>query len=198
MKAVLQRVKSASVTVDNQLISSIGRGILVFAGVGKEDTEKDVDSMAAKILKAKLWPDETNPNASWKRNVQDIEGEVLCVSQFTLYGHLKKGNKPDFHNAADVETARRLYDRFVQKVGDLYKAERVKNGVFQAMMEVELKNDGPVGVDFRSEDGAVTIEITTDMPKSESSKSNGKTLKTQTDANGQKYVEFELPASLLE
>lgn len=77
------------------------------------------------------------------------------VSQFTLYGHIKKGNKPDFHAAADVETARRLYDRFVQKVSDLYKAERVKNGVFQAMMEVELKNDGPVGVDFRSEDGAV-------------------------------------------
>lgn len=77
------------------------------------------------------------------------------VSQFTLYGHIKKGNKPDFHAAADVETARHLYDRFVQKVSDLYKPERVKNGVFQAMMEVELKNDGPVGVDFRSEDGAV-------------------------------------------
>jgi D-tyrosyl-tRNA(Tyr) deacylase len=159
MKAVLQRVKSASVTVDNQLISSIGRGILVFAGVGKDDTEKDVDSMAAKVLKAKLFPDETNANSAWKRNVQDIEGEVLCVSQFTLYGHIKKGNKPDFHNAADVETARRLYDRFVAKVQDLYKAERVKNGVFQAMMEVELKNDGPVGVDYRSADEAVGLTL---------------------------------------
>ncbi|PCG90932.1 D-tyrosyl-tRNA(Tyr) deacylase [Penicillium occitanis (nom. inval.)] len=198
MKAVLQRVKSASVTIDNQLISSIGQGVLVFAGVGREDTEKDVDIMAARVLKAKLWPDEANAKTSWKRNVQDIEGEVLCVSQFTLYGHIKKGNKPDFHAAADVETARRLYDRFVQKVSDLYKAERVKNGVFQAMMEVELKNDGPVGVDFRSEDGAVTIEITTDLPKSESSKDKGKTVKTQTDADGRKYVEFELPASLLE
>ncbi|EED18815.1 aminoacyl-tRNA hydrolase, putative [Talaromyces stipitatus ATCC 10500] len=186
MKAVLQRVKSASVTVDNQLISSIGQGILVFAGVGREDTEKDVDIMASRVLKAKLWPDETNPKAAWKRNVQDIEGEVLCVSQFTLYGHIKK-NKPDFHNAADVETARRLYDRFVQKVSDLYKTERVKNGVFQAMMEVELKNDGPV-----------TIEITTDVPKSESSKDQGETVKTQTGPDGRKYVEFELPASLLE
>ncbi|EEA24986.1 aminoacyl-tRNA hydrolase, putative [Talaromyces marneffei ATCC 18224] len=154
MKAVLQRVKSASVTVDNQLISSIGQGILVFAGVGKEDTEKDVDILAARVLKAKLWPDETNSKTSWKRNVQDIGGEVLCVSQFTLYGHIKKGNKPDFHAAADPETARRLYDRFVQKVGELYKSERVKNGVFQAMMEVELKNDGPVGLYFRSEHGS--------------------------------------------
>jgi D-tyrosyl-tRNA(Tyr) deacylase len=81
------------------------------------------------------------------------------VSQFTLYGHIKKGNKPDFHNAADVETARRLYDRFVAKVQDLYKAERVKNGVFQAMMEVELKNDGPVGVDYRSADEAVGLTL---------------------------------------
>lgn len=150
--------------------------------------------MAAKVLKAKLWPDEANPDASvcCTRDARDpyrttdmSQVEAKCaryrrrsimwlvflpidlsgrhfyllpseiVSQFTLYGHIKKGNKPDFHNAADVETARRLYDRFVQKVGDLYKADRVKNGVFQAMMEVELKNDGPVGVDFRSEDGAV-------------------------------------------
>lgn len=79
------------------------------------------------------------------------------MSQFTLYGHVKKGNKPDFHNAADVETARRLYDLFYNKVAELYKPERVKNGVFQAMMEVELKNDGPVGVDYRSEDGAVGL-----------------------------------------
>lgn len=187
MKAVLQRVKSASVTIDNKLISSIGRGILVFAGIGRETTEKDVDVMAARVVKAKLWPDESNPNSSWKRNVQEIEGEILCVSQFTLYGHIKKGNKPDFHNAADIDTARRLYDRFVQKVCDLYKAERVKNGVFQAMMEVELKNDGPV-----------TIEITTDMPKSDSSNGKGQTVKTQTDSDGRRYVEFELPAELLD
>lgn len=96
----------------------------------------------------------------WKKNVQDIEGEVLCgmsygpvcdpgfllrpVSQFTLYGNLKKGNKPDFHDASDATTARRLYEYFFQRLGEAYKAERVKDGVFQAMMEVELKNDGPV------------------------------------------------------
>lgn len=143
--------------------------------------------MAARVLKAKLWPDETNAKTSvccpaarkeihltfpvetecsgyrrrspmWfvnSRLPSNTQALTDLVSQFTLYGHIKKGNKPDFHAAADVETARRLYDRFVKKVSDLYKAERVKNGVFQAMMEVELKNDGPVGVDFRSEDGAV-------------------------------------------
>ena len=79
------------------------------------------------------------------------------VSQFTLYGHLKKGNKPDFHEAADVETARKLYDYFYQRLCQSYKPERVKNGVFQAMMEVELKNDGPVGVDYRSEDAVVKL-----------------------------------------
>lgn len=79
------------------------------------------------------------------------------VSQFTLYGHLKKGNKPDFHEAADAETARKLYDYFIQRLSESYKPERVKNGVFQAMMEVELKNDGPVGVDYRSEDAVVKL-----------------------------------------
>lgn len=80
---------------------------------------------------------------------------TVLVSQFTLYGNLKKGNKPDFHEAADVETARKLYDYFFEKLSAAYKPERVKNGVFRAMMEVELKNDGPVGVDYRSDDGAV-------------------------------------------
>lgn len=77
------------------------------------------------------------------------------VSQFTLYGKMSKGNKPAFHEAADATTARRIYDHFYHKMQESYKAERVKNGVFQAMMEVELKNDGPVGVDYRSEDAAV-------------------------------------------
>nr|AGN71602.1 d-tyrosyl-tRNA(Tyr) deacylase [Monascus pilosus] len=84
------------------------------------------------------------------------------VSQFTLYGNLKKGNKPDFHDAADVETARRLYDYFYNRMRDSYRPESVKNGVFQAMMEVELKNDGPV-----------TIELDTNVPKKEPKKEDG-------------------------
>ena len=78
-----------------------------------------------------------------------------AVSQFTLYGKMKKGNKPDFHEAADAQTARRVYDHFYNKMCSSYVSDRVKNGVFQAMMDVELKNDGPVGVDYRSEDAAV-------------------------------------------
>ncbi|KAF7587704.1 D-tyrosyl-tRNA(Tyr) deacylase [Aspergillus hancockii] len=188
MKAVIQRVKSASVTVDEHLVSKIGRGLLVLAGVGKEDTEKDADTLIQRILKAKLFPGEDDK--AWKKNVQDIDGEVLCVSQFTLYGQLKKGSKPDFHDAADVETARKLYDYFFKRLGESYKPERVQNGVFQAMMDVELKNDGPVGVDYRSEDAAVTIEINTKLPKKEKDENDSEPVR--------RNIEIKLPAELLE
>ncbi|KAF7952061.1 uncharacterized protein EAE97_001558 [Botrytis byssoidea] len=146
MKAILQRVLSASVTVDKQLISSIGKGILVFAAVAPGDTEKDVESLAAKVLKMRLWDDENG--GRWKHNVQDIQGEVLCVSQFTLLASTKKGSKPDFHGAMGGDQARELYQLFVTKVQQGYASERVKDGVFQAMMEVALVNDGPVTLDM--------------------------------------------------
>ncbi|KZF19031.1 D-tyrosyl-tRNA deacylase [Xylona heveae TC161] len=152
MKAILQRVKSASVTVDKQLISSIGKGILVFAAVGAGDTKKEVEAMASKVLKMKMWGDEEG--GSWKRSVQEIQGEVLCVSQFTLLASTKKA-KPSFHGAMKVEEAKQLYDQFVDKVRELHGADRVKDGVFQAMMDVELVNDGPVGLEYRSDSGAV-------------------------------------------
>ncbi|EAS34556.3 D-tyrosyl-tRNA(Tyr) deacylase [Coccidioides immitis RS] len=154
MKAILQRVSSASVTVDTKLVSSIGRGVLVLAAVGPHDTEKDAEALAAKVLKLKMWPDDSGAN--WKKNVQDIQGEVLCVSQFTLFAKVKKGNKPDFHGAADAVKAKELYEYFYSKVGALYNPDRVKNGVFQAMMEVGLVNDGPV-----------TLELNTDSKKAE-------------------------------
>ncbi|ODM16409.1 D-tyrosyl-tRNA(Tyr) deacylase [Aspergillus cristatus] len=208
MKAVIQRVKSASVTVDNQLVSSIGRGLLVLAGVGKGDDEKEADSLISRIIRCRLWPDDNGKQ--WKKNVQDIEGEILCVSQFTLYAQLNKGKQPDFHEAADVETARRLYDYFHQRLCEAYKPERVKNGVFQAMMDVELKNDGPV-----------TIEVNTKLPKKEKTPEGDKhagkkpekpeksgkaenTGKAEGDSDkggqteGQKSYEFKLPATLLE
>ncbi|KAI5283131.1 D-tyrosyl-tRNA(Tyr) deacylase, partial [Ascosphaera aggregata] len=140
MKAILQRVKSAGVTVDGKLISDIGRGVLVLAGVGQHDTTKDADTLANKIVKMRLWPD---GDAQWKKSVQDIQGEIICVSQFTLLATTKKGNKPDFHAAAGPGPAKELYDYFVAKVQSLYTAEKVKEGVFQAMMDVELINDGP-------------------------------------------------------
>ncbi|KAJ5639459.1 uncharacterized protein N7484_007321 [Penicillium longicatenatum] len=197
MKIVIQRVKSASVSVDEELISSIGRGLLVFAGIGHDDTEKEAENLVNKVLKAKFWPDDDGKQ--WKKNVQEIEGEVLCVSQFTLYGKMKKGNKPDFHDAAKPETARKVYDHFYNKMSSSYKPERVKNGVFQAMMEVELKNDGPVGVDYRSEDAAVTIEINTNLPKKEPKEPKADTNDESGEADEiNRTFEFKLPAELLQ
>ncbi|KAB8295285.1 hypothetical protein EYC80_007192 [Monilinia laxa] len=146
MKAILQRVLSASVTVDKQLVSSIGKGVLVFAAVAPGDTEKDAESLAAKVLKMRIWDDE-NGNR-WKQNVQDIQGEVLCVSQFTLLASTKKGSKPDFHGAMGGDQAKELYQLFFTKVQQGYTSDRVKDGIFQAMMEVALVNDGPVTLEL--------------------------------------------------
>ncbi|KAJ8124012.1 hypothetical protein O1611_g9460 [Lasiodiplodia mahajangana] len=146
MKAILQRVLSASVTVDKEVVSSIGKGVLVFAAVAPGDTQKEADSLAAKVLKIKLWDDDNG--GRWKNNVQEINGEVLCVSQFTLLASMKKGNKPDFHGAASGEEAKRLYQYFFEKVQQGYAPGKVQNGVFQAMMEVALVNDGPVTLEL--------------------------------------------------
>ncbi|KAI1118553.1 D-Tyr tRNAtyr deacylase-like domain-containing protein [Nemania sp. NC0429] len=146
MKAIIQRVLSASVTVDKQLVSSIGKGVLVFAAVAPGDTEKEADSLASKVLKVKLWDDDAG--GRWKKNVQEIGGEVLCISQFTLLASMKKGNKPDFHGAAGGDEARRLYQYFFEKVRHGYAPDKVQDGVFQAMMEVALVNDGPVTLEL--------------------------------------------------
>ncbi|KAJ9129651.1 D-aminoacyl-tRNA deacylase [Coniochaeta hoffmannii] len=147
--SILQRVLSASVTVDSQLVSSIGRGVLVFAAMAPGDTEKEAESLAAKVLKMRLWDDESG--GRWKHSVQDINGEVLCVSQFTLLASTKKGSKPDFHGALGGDEAKRLYDYFFSKVREGYLGKRVKDGVFQAMMEVALVNDGPVTIEINAE-----------------------------------------------
>ncbi|KAK6385244.1 hypothetical protein LTR65_009285 [Meristemomyces frigidus] len=186
MKTVIQRVKSASVTVDGQLISQIAKGLLVFAAVDKNDTQKEAESMAAKVLKVKLWEDEQS--VKWKKNVQEIDGEVLCVSQFTLLAITKKGNKPDFHKSATAVKGKELYDIFFNQVKSLYSEERVKNGVFQATMDVGLVNDGPV-----------TIEIETNPP--EMKNPTGYTPFDPEDGDtfkGHVHKTFELPASLLE
>src|ERR1700750_2459349 len=105
MKAILQRVLSSSVTVNEQLVSSIGRGILVLAAIGPTDTRKDAEVLASKIVKIRFWADEEDLNLNWKQNVKDVQGEILCVSQFTLLANTKKGSKPDFHGAAKPEMA---------------------------------------------------------------------------------------------
>ncbi|KAI1372015.1 D-Tyr tRNAtyr deacylase-like domain-containing protein [Hypoxylon crocopeplum] len=163
MKAILQRVLSASVTVEKEVVSSIGKGVLVFAAVGPGDTEKEAESLAAKVLKLKLWDDDAG--GRWKRSVMDIGGEVLCVSQFTLLASTKKGNKPDFHGAMGGEEAKRLYQHFFEKVQQGYVADKVKNGVFQAMMEVALVNNGPVTLELSAGQKPTPAPTPTPTPK---------------------------------
>ncbi|KAM3425713.1 D-aminoacyl-tRNA deacylase [Cercospora zeina] len=183
MKTVIQRVKSASVTVDGQLISSIGKGLLILAAIAKEDTAKEAESMASKVLKVKLWDDDHG--GKWKKNVQEIDGEVLCVSQFTLLASTKKGNKPSFHASADAAKGKELYDLFFGQIRKLYREDRVKDGVFQAMMDVGLVNDGPV-----------TIEVETNPPKMDHP-SGFQTPDSDTFKDHMQKT-FEYPASLLE
>lgn len=149
MKVIIQRVLSASVTVEHKLISSIGKGILVFAAIAPWDTEKDIDRLVTKLLKLRIWDDESG--SKWKKNVCDISGEILCVSQFTLLASTKRGTKPNFRGALGSSQAKDLYEQFVSKIRGSYSPEKVKDGIFQAMMEVALINDGPVTLEMSTE-----------------------------------------------
>ena len=138
MRAVIQLVKKASVTVENKTTGAIGQGLLVLLGVSGSDTEKDVAYMVNKIVNLRIFPD-----AEGKMNlsVLDIGGEMLVVSQFTLFGDCRKGRRPSYSRAAPPEPADALYRSFVAQAGNHLP---VATGTFQAMMEVELINDGPV------------------------------------------------------
>ena len=139
MRAVIQRVKSAAVSVDGDPIASIGRGLVVFLGVGRGDTTEDAAYLVKKIPHLRIFQD-----ADEKFNISlvDVDGEMLVVSQFTLFGDCRKGRRPSFTEAADPEYARKLYDHFVSALEE--KGLRVQAGRFQAMMMVDLVNDGPV------------------------------------------------------
>lgn len=139
MRAVLQRVLSASVIVDGEEISRISKGIAVLLGVGKDDTDADVSKMADKIAKLRIFEDE---NQRMNLSVQDIEGEILVVSQFTLYGDCKKGRRPGFDQAAPPKEADKLYKCFVEKLSEM--GIPVQTGKFQAKMIYNIENDGPV------------------------------------------------------
>ena len=139
MRAVIQRVKSASVTVEGTLVSEIRVGLLVFLGVAQEDTPADVDYMASKIANLRIFEDD---EGRMNLSILDISGEALVVSQFTLYGDCRKGRRPSFIHAARPEKADPLYQAFMDEISRL--GVPVKAGIFQAMMDVELINDGPV------------------------------------------------------
>lgn len=146
MRAVLQRVKHASVTVAGEVISEIGPGLLVLLGVGSRDTEKDADFLAGKIFHLRIFSDKTD---KMNLTVGETGGALLVVSQFTLHGDCRKGRRPSYNAAAPPETAEKLYDYFVAALRTL--GAPVNTGRFQAMMEVSLTNDGPVTILLDSE-----------------------------------------------
>lgn len=149
MKLVVQRVLSASVTVDGAVVSSIGRGLLVLCGLSNSEEADSAEWCSRRLLGVKLWPNvEGKP---WKSSVVDIDGEILLVSQFTLF-HRLKGNSPDWSMAMPPDAARGAYADFVASVQRQYAEAKVKNGVFGAMMNVELVNDGPVTIVLDSKD----------------------------------------------
>jgi len=141
MRAVVQRVSRASVKVDHEVVGQIEKGLLVLLGVAQDDTEADADYLADKIVNLRVFED-----ADEKMNlaVTNVGGAILAVSQFTLYGDMRRGRRPSFDAAARPEQARRLYEYFVEKIRGA--GVRCETGRFQAMMGVELVNDGPVTI----------------------------------------------------
>ncbi|KAG7530734.1 hypothetical protein FFLO_04842 [Filobasidium floriforme] len=196
MKAVIQRCLSASVVVEGETISSIGKGLLVLVGIGHDDTPSDSSQLIRKILNLRLFDADAEPlpaetstlpdsapssimptvspetgvaegsvstpvkerSRAWKRSVMDIDGEVLCVSQFTLMARTEKGSKPDFHQAMPGPSSKPMYDDFLVGLGKAYKPEKIKGGKFAAMMNVSLCNEGPVTIllDTKSSSGSST------------------------------------------
>jgi D-aminoacyl-tRNA deacylase len=139
MRALLQRVSRANVVVDGSVVGEIGAGLLILLGVAKSDTSQDAEFLADKILNLRVFPDDAG---KMNRSLLESGGDVLIISQFTLYGDCRKGRRPGFDAAAPVEQARALYELFVGFVRR--SASRVETGVFQAHMDVSLVNDGPV------------------------------------------------------
>uniref|UniRef100_A0A5F5PSX9 D-aminoacyl-tRNA deacylase n=1 Tax=Equus caballus TaxID=9796 RepID=A0A5F5PSX9_HORSE len=147
MKAVVQRVTRASVTVGGEQISAIGRGICVLLGISLEDTQKELEHMVRKILNLRVFEDESGKH--WSKSVMDKQYEVLCISQFTLQCVLK-GNKPDFHLAMPTEQAEGFYNSFLEQLRKTYRPELIKDGKFGAYMQVHIQNDGPVTIELES------------------------------------------------
>jgi D-aminoacyl-tRNA deacylase len=146
MRAVVQRVSRAKVTVADEVAGEIGRGLLVLLGVGEKDAQADADYCAQKICGLRIFED---ADGKMNRSVGDVGGSILAVSQFTLYGDVRRGKRPSFDSAAKPDQARKLYEYFVERV----RAEGLccETGRFQEMMQVELVNDGPVTILIDSE-----------------------------------------------
>lgn len=141
MRVIIQRVKASQVIVNGSLVGQIERGLNLLVGIATTDTEAELDWMVRKCLELRLFPAADNGDR-WTQSIQDIQGELLVVSQFTLYGDCRKGRRPSFSDSAPPEQAEELYNLFVEKLRN--SGLKVKTGQFGAMMQVNIENDGPV------------------------------------------------------
>jgi D-tyrosyl-tRNA(Tyr) deacylase len=142
MKIVLQRVSSASVTIENKIVADIQKGLLILVGIEDTDSQEDIDWLVGKITKIRIFDDE---NRVMNLSVQDVDGEIIVVSQFTLHASTKKGNRPSYIKAAKPDVAIPLYENFVKSI-KLVLGKKVQTGIFGADMKVSLLNDGPVSI----------------------------------------------------
>lgn len=142
MRVVLQRVKQASVSVENKVVGEIQHGLMILLGIEEADTNEDIEWLVGKIVQMRIFADE---NGQMNKSVVDVQGDLLVVSQFTLFAATKKGNRPSFIRAARPETAIPLYDSFLKSCENLL-GKPVKKGIFGADMQVSLINDGPVTI----------------------------------------------------
>jgi len=141
MRAVIQRVRHASVEVSNKVVGQIGAGFLVLLGVARDDANTDADYLVQKIVNLRVFDDD---EGKMNRSLLETRGAMLVVSQFTLYGDVRRGRRPSYSDAAEPEKANQLYEYFVERVRSV--GVKVETGVFQAMMNVSLTNDGPVTI----------------------------------------------------
>lgn len=148
MRAVIQRVTHASCTVDNQITGAIENGLLILLGVEDADTQEDMEWLANKIVNLRIFSDE---NGLMNKSIQDIGGNILLISQFTLFAQTKKGNRPSFIRAAKPDKAKPMYENMSTLLGTLLKKE-VQMGIFGADMKIDLRNDGPVTIIMNTKD----------------------------------------------
>ena len=140
MKALIQRVSSGSVEVDKKIVGSINKGLVIFIGITHNDSEKEINYLTNKILNLRIFGDENTDN--FEKSVLDNQGELLIISQFTLYGDTKKGRRPSFVNSAKSDYASQIYNKFVEKLRE--EQIKVETGIFGAKMRVNIVNEGPV------------------------------------------------------